>query len=67
MLIRKQIITEVLLYDDFSNLQNNMNEFGFTNLKQYIDYLDDCYSHETNLCNFKERFLADYKDASENS
>lgn len=63
---RKQIITDVLLYDDFSNVQENMKIFGFTKLQQYIDYLDDCYSHVTNLEHFAEQLLADCKDAREN-
>lgn len=41
---RKQIITDVLLNDNFSNVQESMNTLGFTKLQQYVDYLDDCYS-----------------------
>ncbi len=33
---RKQIITDVLLNDDFSNVQESMNTFGFTKLQQYV-------------------------------
>lgn len=31
---RKQIIVDVLLYDDFSNVQENMDTLGFTKLQQ---------------------------------
>lgn len=63
---RKQIITDVLLYDDFSNVQESMNTLGFTKLQQYVDYLDDCYSCVTNLEHFREQLLADCEDAREN-
>ena len=63
---RKQIIVDVLLYDDFSNVQESMDILGFTKLQQYIDYLDDCYSHVTNLEHFREQLLADCEDAREN-
>lgn len=52
---RKQIITDVLLNDDFSNVQESMNTLGFTKLQQYVDYLDGCYSHVTNLEHFREQ------------
>lgn len=45
---RKQIITDVLLNGDFSNVQESMNTLGFTKLQQYVDYLDGCYSY---VCN----------------
>ena len=35
-------------------------------LQQYVDYLDDCYSHVTNLEHFREQLLADSEDAREN-
>lgn len=54
---RKQIITDVLLNDNFSNVQESMNTLGFTKLQQYVDYLDDCYSHVTNLEHFREQLL----------
>lgn len=63
---RKQIITDVLLNDNFSNVQESMNTLGFTKLQQYVDYLDDCYSCVTNLEHFRERLLADCEDAREN-
>lgn len=31
---RKQIIVDVLLYDDFSNVQESMDTLGFTKLQQ---------------------------------
>ncbi len=62
---RKQIITDVLLHDSFSNAQEGMSAFGFTKSQQYIDYLDDCYSHVTNLEHFKEQLLADYEKMCE--
>jgi hypothetical protein len=43
-----------------------MNTLGFTKLQQYVDYLDDCYSHVTNLEHFREQLLADCEDAREN-
>ena len=61
---RKQIITDVLLNGDFSNVQESMNTLGFTKLQQYVDY--DCYSHVTNLEHFREQLLADCEDAREN-
>lgn len=63
---RKQIITDVLLHDDFSNVQESMSVLGFTKLQQYVDYLDDCYSHIKNFKHFREQFLADCEDAREN-
>ena len=36
-----------------------MNTLGFTKLQQYVDYLDGCYSHVTNLEHFREQLLAD--------
>ena len=63
---RKQIITDVLLNDDFSNVQESMDTLGFTKLQQYVDYLDDYYSHVTNLEHFREQLLADCEDAREN-
>ena len=62
---RKQIITDVLLNGDFSNVQKSMNTLGFTKLQQYVDYLDGCYSHVTNLEHFREQLLADCEDAQE--
>lgn len=63
---RKQIIADVLLNDNFSNVQKSMNILGFTKLQQYVDYLDDCYSHVTNLKYFKKQLLTDHEDAREN-
>ena len=63
---RKQIITDVLLNDNFSNVQESMNTLGFTKLQQYVDYLDDCYSHVINFERFRERLLANCEDAREN-
>lgn len=61
---RKQIITDVLLNDDFSNVQESMGTLGFTKLQQYVDYLDDCYSHVTNLEHFREQlFGCDIREA----
>lgn len=63
---RKQIITDVLLNDGFSSIQESMDTLGFTELQQYVDCLDGCYSHVTNLGHFREQLLADCEDAREN-
>ena len=63
---RKQIIVDVLLHDDFSNVQESMSALGFTKSQRYVDYLDDCYSRVTSLEHFREQLLVDCEDVREN-
>lgn len=59
---RKQIIMEIVLSDNIWHVQENIQHFGFETVQQYIDYLDSCYGHvsDMNWDIFREEFLHDY-------
>lgn len=40
---------EIVLSDNIWHVQENMQHFGFETIQQYIDYLDSCYCHVSNM------------------